>query len=331
MSITEDAAAEISQRLLDRIPDRLEYPGGRSRDSIRAWFGDNSLILTLREDARRTQLEALALRTFNKAGVPTPRLIAYSGNWIIQQDLGPRRLTHVYAEGNQQMIARAVDSALEATLAAQRAATEAGFNKGLLVLGAEQSWRERLACRAREVAPLVNVEAPELDVPAIVEQLRVREPRFVKWDGRPGNTVVRGEVDVYLIDWEYCGCRNSIDHIAWLLADEYTQLPDEIVLSLLEKFIPRYSPDWDAGEALDYFYTYAVLHGLVRLKRAFRHHQKDGWDQYERAVAVEAPGSTHSLTLAQCRKLASWSARTSFLEPLQEWFEAVEHYTESLP
>ena len=320
MAVDEQQAAVTCRELLGAAPEAIEYPGGKSRDSVRAIFGDHSLILTWREDPRRAELEALVLRTLNEADAPAPRLVARSDQWLVQQDLGGERLPEFLDSASSSDMADAVARSLAALAAAQQAGRDAGLHKHLIVLGEKPGWFTKLLARPAEIGELLGVHAPALDEEALSQFLRVREPAFVKWDARPGNVIRRPDGGCYLIDWEHAGCRNPLDDVVWLLADEYAPDLGPLEESLFSTVASEFAPGWSTEEALDYLYTYGVMHGCVRLHYCLREGLESGWRSRQDCVARDSVGAVKEFVLRQCERGQRWSARSSLLSPMVGWF-----------
>ena len=102
--IPGESARHACADLLGLEPSRIEYPGGRSRTSVRAIAGDKSFIVTRRRHAARAALEAGVLGELHAAGAPVPKVLAFDGAWLIQEDLGQRRLTSVLDGTNLRAI-----------------------------------------------------------------------------------------------------------------------------------------------------------------------------------------------------------------------------------
>ena len=89
-------ALDVCEKLIGERPDNVTYPGGRSRESVRLHFGDQTRILTRRPDSDKARREARILRALHENGGPVPEIFAFDGLWMVQEDLGNRRLSFVY-------------------------------------------------------------------------------------------------------------------------------------------------------------------------------------------------------------------------------------------
>ena len=91
-------AAEACERLLDRRVERVEPVGGHLRRSVRVVLeSGRAVIASRRASAERGHLEARVLRALKTGGAPVPRVLAFDGVWLIQQDCGRMRLSQVLA------------------------------------------------------------------------------------------------------------------------------------------------------------------------------------------------------------------------------------------
>jgi hypothetical protein len=318
------AVSETCRELLGREPDTIETPGGKTRDSVRARFGAQSLIVTHRKHEQRARLEALVLRALNESSAPVPRLIAWRGAWLLQQDMGTQRLSEALDGAGTEAVADMLHAAITGLVHCQRAGREHGLQQQLVVLGKNRPWFDKLLARRRAVGDLLGIAPPELPDEALVTLLRLREPGFIKWDARPGNAIVGAGGEVYWIDWEHCGCRNNLDDLVWLLADEYTSTTAAVETQLLDTWLKPFSEGWAPGEALDYFYSYSVLHSLVRLHYILRHKGEGSWWDPAVCLRGDKVGVTREYALNLTAKMRRWAAQSSLLGVLGPWLEQVE-------
>lgn len=320
----ETAIAEACKELLGAVPDSIETPGGSSRESVRARFGDQSLFVTHRRELQRARLEALVLRTLGESSAAVPRLIAWRGHWLMQQDLGAIRLSEKLDQATDEQVSDLLNAALASLVYAQRVGAEQGLAQHLVRLGEKRAWFDKLFARRFAVGELLGVEPPVLPEDSLVELLRLREPRFIKWDARPGNALVNASGEVSWIDWEHCGCRNPLDDLVWLLADEYCPASELVERDLLATWLGPFSEGWDALEAQEYFYCYGVFHSLVRLHYVLRYKGQEPWWDHERCLQLDKVGVTRKGALRLTRRMRRWAAASSSLQPLVAWIEQVE-------
>jgi hypothetical protein len=320
----ETAITEACEELLGVAPDSIETPGGSTRESVRARFGGQSLIVTHRREEQRARLEALVLRTLSESSAAVPRLIAWRGNWLMQQDLGATRLSEALDQATDEGVSDLLNSALSSLIFAQRAGSERGLSQHLVRLGEKRPWFDKLFARRFAVGELLALPPPALPEDDLAELLRLREPRFIKWDARPGNALVDAAGKVSWIDWEHCGCRNALDDLVWLLADEYSPASETVEQALLASWLGPFSADLDAAEALEYFYCYGVFHSMVRLHYVLRYKGEKPWWDHARCLQLDKVGVTRESALRLTRRMRRWAAASVLLQPLVGWLEQVE-------
>lgn len=97
------------------------------------------------------------------------------------------------------------------------------------------------------------------------KSLKVKEPRFVKWDARAANAALNDNADVRWFDYEYSGLRHGIEDFAWLIADETLPLRlldcYDAIATLIEANFPG---------ALDLFDIFIRLQASFRLRVVLR-------------------------------------------------------------
>ena len=108
------AAKEACRRLLGDPVKRLEFPGGRSRKSARAILENRSVIVTRRRPGGRAYLEANVLGELSSRSNAVPRVLAFDGTWLIQEDVGKWRLSQALAGASQAESERWLDRAMGA-------------------------------------------------------------------------------------------------------------------------------------------------------------------------------------------------------------------------
>ena len=324
MSTDKPAVIEACRELLGREPDSIETPGGTTRDSVRARFGAQSLIVTHRKHEQRGKLEALVLRALNESSAPVPRLVAWRGAWLLQQDMGSQRLSEALDGASAEVVLDRLHAAITGLVHCQRAGSEHGLQRQLVVLGESRPWFDKLLARRHAVGELLGIAPPALPEDDLVTLLRVREPEFIKWDARPGNAIVSAGGEVFWIDWEHCGCRNTLDDLVWLLADEYTPNLATVETQLLDTWLTPFSKAWVPAEALDYFYSFGVLHSMVRLHYILRHKGDGPWWDAATCLRGDKVGVTREYALSVTARMRRWATQSPLLAALGPWLEQVE-------
>ena len=306
---------------------RLEYPGGKSRKSIRAILEDGTRVFaTQRRTAERGELEAEILRTLGAADAPAPRLLSFTDGLMMQQDVGELRLTEALVESRKdaKRCADLLSTAIVALAAGQRAIERSPLKRSIPKKGVASDWRKRLIGVPRDIGRMLDVPAPKLDATSLVETISVRDDHCVKWDARPGNAILGHDGEVRWIDWDHMGRRNKIDDLVWLLADEYVELEPMIEARLLNEHLPEFRGRRTPQAALQYFYAFGALHLCVRLELILGYRLRDGkWWDLRKCIAKDKVGMTKDCCLSLCVRGARWAAASWNTLPLVNWFHAV--------
>lgn len=312
-------AGDACRRLLGRDPVDVDWPASRSRRSLRVEFADGSVIATRRKRAERSQLEAHVLTTLHAAGAPVPAVLAYDGEWLLQEYIEGTRLPHVLVSGDDERARALLANAAAGLAQIHRIGDETGLVDKMVRLGAAKSWIKGFLDTPNRIGDALNIPVPEFDVETVAEMVRLDVPCFLKWDARPGNAVVRADETVAWFDWEHCGARNGLDDFAWLLADEYVP-----AISGLADIAVANRPDHLSEEqAHAYFGIYATFHTVVRL--ALVVHHKDGRDWWNEAMCLNDDKVRVTAAGARllCARGAEFSGFHAATVPLSGWFEAV--------
>ncbi len=317
------AAEDACRRLLGEQSLEVEQPGGRSRDSVRVRLKDRSVIATRRKSAKRAELEVFVLRALGGEGAPVPAVLAYDGDWIVQEDLGPHRLSQVLARVQEAEAEVVLDSAMAGLAAVQLAGRAAGLHERVVVLGTKASWLAELIETPQRIGAHLGIAAPELPTAELSQMLAVGPPHFIKWDARPGNAIVRRDLSVAWFDWEHCGCRNRLDDLGWLLGDEYVPDWPEVEDRLLARHLPSFVEDGDAAFAEAYLRSFGTLHMCVRLALILSKKGEGPWWDAADCLAKDRVGVTAAAAVCTARRAARWASRAPLLEALAPWLEGV--------
>lgn len=324
--ISPESAARACSSLLGIEPVRIEYPGGAARCSVRAVGGKSTYIVTRRKSAPRAALEAGVLRELRAAGAPVPAVLAFDGEWLIQEDLGARRLSAAFGGGEVRFAGAWAARAAAALLLCQRAADKAALAQRVAPIGATSEWIAGMLSSPGRVAAQLRLPDPDIGASVTPEQMAPRRYSFVKWDARPGNALlVEGGADeagVGWVDWEHCGARDALDDLAWLLCDEY--MPDDAGLedALLKRFLPLFAlqSQRTAADALVYLSRFGSLHSCMRLSLVLKHKGQGAWWNPEACERTDRVGVTAQGAQRLCTRGARWSRRWPGGERLSEFF-----------
>lgn len=322
MKVFTNAAVGACEALLGAKVTRVRAPGGK-RKSIRAYLGDEPVIVTRRGNAQRSRLEVVALYAMHARGAPVPRVLAFDGIWLVQEDLGPDRLSQVLAGSTQKKGEAWLDAALSGLAECQRAGREAHLESGIAVIGRKSDWVRQLITIPAEVGKLLDLPPPALPEDELLDFLRVRRPSFLKWDARPGNAIAREDGTVAWFDWEHAGCRNPADDVAWMMGDEFVPDWPRVEQRLLKKHLEAFTDDEAGGaeETAAYLAAFGTFHMCMRLTMILTFKEGGPWWDSEAVLARDSVGITRESAVATCGRAARWAARAPLTEALAPWLE----------
>ena len=321
-TVASDDVAEACKRLLGSTARRVEHPGGRRR-SVRVILNDRTVIVTQRQHPQRALLEAKVLLALGAQGAAVPRVLAFDGVWLIQEDLGPNRLSQTLPMVDEADGEVLLAKAIAGLATAQRAGLASGLNRRVICIGGSKDWLLNLATMPERVSGFLHLPAPALPQERLIQHLRPQRPAFVKWDARPANAVVRLDASVAWFDWEHCGCRNPLDDIAWLLCDEYTPDWPEAEARLIARFLPCFLNASPPLAAHDYLMTFGALHSCVRLALILNKKADGPWWDPQRCLDQDSVGVTLPMALRLCRRAARWARQGSLTQELADWLDDV--------
>jgi len=306
----------------------LSQPGGPSRCSWRAHFASATVIVTRREDPRRSELEFQVLSRLAASAAPAvPRVIAFDGTWLIQEDLGDARLTDCLARGDAEQTETGLDQAIASLCRIHDTARQTGLGRDVAVLGVRPAWLEGLAREPAQLSQSLDIPAPGLDLATLAECLAPQRIDFIKWDARPGNANLRdGHVAWY--DWEHCGARDPIDDLVWLLADEFVPYDPALEARLLARCLSEIAPDRSADAATEYLSVFGCFHMVKRLQRIVDAKGDGPWQDAGICVGQDKAGITSFHVTNLCHRGTDWAARHPLTRPMAPWFEALHDYSE---
>ncbi len=325
------AAGKACTRLLGEPVTRIELPGGTTRQSVRVHLSDRSVIVTRRRKSPRAQLEVEVLRRLYGAGAPVPRVLGFDGTWLIQEDLGVRRLSTALANSEPSDGEQLLDSALFSLARVHRAARIAGLNRAVATIGSTPDWLRRLVETPARLGMRLGLPAPEVDLDQLGEQLGVGTPQFVKWDARPGNAVISESGVIAWFDWEHCGCRNPLDDLAWLVGDEYTPHWSAVEERLFERYVPAFADGADSGASRSYLAAFGTLHMSMRLALIVSKKGAGPWWDAAQCISQDKVGVTLEMARRTCARAGTWSLRSHLTAELGPWFEAIAGELVALP
>lgn len=317
-------AADCSQLLGERITE-MQYPGGRSRSSFRLVLETGSpVIVSIRKTRQRADLERTVLKELAPRGAQVPHLIAGDKRrLLIQEEIPGERLSQALHGQDEATVERLLDAALTSLSESQRLGSEAGFDAQLTPLGGSFDWLVGLLDRPAVIGNFLGVPPARPQLGPLEELLAVRQPRFVKWDSRPGNAMVKADGQVYWFDWEHCGTRNRLDDMAWLLADEYVPDYPAVEERLIDKHIASFADDLSVDEAKQYLSAYGVFHLSVRLGLICKYKRRGDWWDQDYCLERDKVGVTRESMLRTCSRGERWARRNPNTESLASWYAAM--------
>ena len=324
-------ARRACEGLLDARVTRTEPPGGRRRKSVRAFLEDRSVIVTRRKHRARAELEVVVLRELHARGAGVPRVVAFDGTWMVQEDLGERRLSQALAGAAEAESEKWLGAALDSLARIHQAGRAAGLEVHVPRIGAKSEWLLKLVETPKRLGDFLSLPAPDLPVPELVDRLGFRRPQFIKWDARPGNAATLEDGSVAWFDWEHCGCRNGLEDVAWLLGDEY--VPDRAGVEdrLLERFLPVFAGESDPNDSRGYLAIFGTLHMCVRLALILSTKGQGPWWDWEYCLKHDKVAVTAATARKTCLRAARWAGKLAVTEALVPWLEAVSRRLDDIP
>lgn len=320
--LKEDALV-ICKKLFDQKPTRSQDLGGNSRDSVRIYFEDHSIIATRRKSTKRAELESIVLRELNLAEGPVPKILHYDDNWLLQEDLGDVRLSMALAKANKPAGIDLLTKCLEGLADIHRIGMERQLDRYAPKIGQKVGWLKKFITIPENLGQQIEIPAPTLDKSKIIAVFQMIDPVFLKWDARPGNVMVTNKGASKWIDWEHCGVRNALDDAAWLLCDEYTPDWPDIESELLTKAISEMTNNKDQKEALTYLAIFGTLHMCYRLSLIFAKKSDGPWWHPDECLINDRVGVFPIAAKRTCNRAMRWAAKDKLTAPLSPWLEKI--------
>lgn len=315
--------ADLCRRVFGRIPDRVAFPGGRSRAAFIAEIDGAAFILARRDDPADAVMEGVVMKCLSRTGL-VPGVVKVENSWVVQEFVeGIRLPISLDREPDMHRRAAMVDQALAALAELQTFAHRENLQHRVPRIRPNRGWADGNIGSVRRISDMVGIEPPLVDLAAF-ETLFKFDPRdFTKGDARPGNALVAGERLVWF-DWEGCGRRHALDDLAFVLADEWTTIDVASESGLIERYVPVFSRRQSDDEAHAYLMAFGVFHMCDRMQRAIRYRRRDGkwWDR-EKCLLGDKIGVTKTEVGRMCGRASRWSLNFAPLRPLSPWLEKV--------
>lgn len=312
--------ASLCRQYLNVDLASIEYPGGSQRSSFRLILKNGqSLIASRREEVGRGVLEERVLHHLDKQDAPVPKLLAFNGLVLFQEDVGDQRLSAAFEGVDERHFENLAAKAIESLLNIHQAAELENLDSYVPILGHDHDWLIAFMDRPALLGNYLNLAAPVPDLDNIYDLLTLLIPRFVKWDARPGNAIVNKQQEIIWFDWEHCGARNRLDDLVWLLCDENTPYFPNTENSLLHKYIHHFQDSFSLEHAYSYCRVFGVLHCCTRLTLILSEKEEDGWGDHQRILEGDKVGVTLEQAQRLCQRVAGWCEQEPLVENLSEW------------
>jgi hypothetical protein len=322
-SFDERAAYIVAkaQETLGEAPDRITTPGGKSRSSMRLHFGEDTAIATLRENFRRTHLEAYVLEKLAPHCDDIPRVLGVNEDVLFQSDTGEIRLSREVMEHDESDQIELAAEACAAIFRIHAAARKTDLAEMLPHLGSNRDWIINLVGSVDALQAYSMGISKDFDFVAVAERMDQPGRQFLKWDCRAGNAAIGDDGFVRWFDFEYAGLRHGAEDFAWLIADETWPItPDKMADVMIETF--DQGAGYDIEDYLDYLSVYVSLHAVQRLKLIQKEVKKRGWLSKSRVIKYDDAGVHPDYARQLCRVGAYFSAQSKLTAPLTRNFES---------
>lgn len=327
MTNIEREARRACKAMLQSDVTRVEYLSGKRKRSVRFHLADDkTVIATYRATPGQAELEARVLPKLRAQGALVPKVLAFDGRFLFQEDLGKNRLSKVLRAGSAADAETLLDAAIKSLAQTHTAAKSAKLKGHVPTLDGEE-WRSTLFSKPGIIGNFLGLPAPDLQIPALHDRLTVTDPEFVKWDARPPNAIVLDDGQVGWIDWEHCGARNRLDDLVWLFGDQSCPDFPDVEERLLNRHLPAFTDGRDLGDARDYLAVYGTFHMCVRLGLILNSQKKRGLADWDSVLedGFSTVASAHRTTIRASR----WAANSPLTSALSPWLSDVANQIES--
>jgi hypothetical protein len=286
-------------------------------------MADRSVIVSRRDDQRRAELEAGVLSELGGHGAPSPRVLAFDGEWLIQEDLGGRRLAQALVAGTPKEAEQWLDKALDSLARIHASGRSLGLPGRVARIGGRPGWLLNLARAPEWLGARTGRPAPTLPMDALADALSTDHATFIKWDARPGNAIALADGEVAWFDWEHCGCREPLDDMAWLLGDEYTPDIPDMEDRLIARHLETIAAPGSKDAPLEYLMAFGALHMCIRLNLILTNKGDAPWREVETCLEHDKVGVALDCAHALCRRAARWASRAELTAPLAPWLASL--------
>lgn len=319
---------EITGRAIDRV----EFPGGKTRDTVRLIMeDDDEIIATSRKDAVRSTRELQLLYALAAADIPAPRVLAVEEGYFLQTSVGGLRLSELLNNPiDEADKANRLSEALDGLRAAQKALENTPVGNSLEPLGADYAsalYRARFPLR---IARRLGLPEPNYDfeTAAVIFACRDRAP--IKFDARPANAILGPDNRLTWIDWDRAGRRNLADDLVSLLFDEYTTIDHETRDYLVEKHGADFRGTRSETEIQHYIRLAGVAQCCFRINLILSQLEKVGsWGDAETCLRRDRIGSARVHLIQLCEIALHVVSVLPFFNNCASMFEDLKNRSET--
>lgn len=318
-------AADACSRLLGITPTEVQPPRRAPvglPESFRCIFGRRSVIATSRPNPRALALEARALRELGERGVPVPKLLAESEEWIIVEDVGSRRLSRELNQNQRFPMEDWVGACLSGLAAAHAAGREARLDAVYDPL--RDGRLDELLQMVPVLGGLAGLDTPAVDVDAVRRQISLTETNFIKHTAGPAYMVLMDEPErpVVLIDWQAAGPGDPLEDMMTLLSDE--SLPDAPVIEA--SLIAEHLPAFGGVERVQAACLLGSLYVVRRMVMILSYKGDDDWWDSDAALARDLPFVRAEAISRLVSRGQRWMRQSVELEALADWLGSVGRF-----
>lgn len=278
-------------------------PGGRQRESVRVQTKAGTVIATCRKDAALGKHEAELLARLSGVTDLVPQSLGYRDGYLLQTDLGARRLSLALQGGSQadqQTLAR---RAIHALAKIQQAANATDWMPALPAIFSTDVAITGLVRSVPQMCGALKLPIPSMDLDEIAARLSVPATSFVKWDARSGNAVVLSDKKVGWFDLEWAGRRCGLEDFAWFYGDEFWPVAPDQTLALTQDICREVPHLNDAliRHGIRLIATLAVLLTARRVLHLYVLFRKGQGQQIHAQMRMDLPGAHPELMIRLCK------------------------------
>ncbi len=329
-------AEQVFKNLTGLRVKTLSHPGLEYRDTsgnksiLVTTENDDQFILTFRYDARHAELEAEVLHRLSAEKAPVPKLINKKDNWLVQEYIIGTRLSQALDKSDINQTKILLTSSILSLARIQTIAKKIGLAKMVKPICTDINWREEMFNSLQSLNDLTKIQHPQLDKEAMFNALDIRPHSFIKWDARPGNSILRNGRDIVWFDWEHSGKRAEIDDLMWFLCDEWIDIDDRFEEKVIADNIMLFSEKELPVSRERYLSIFGTLHMCRKLLKILEYRDKFGWLDRDHCLKFEQMGVTRRETQSLITKATRWSQRDKTTKPLGNWLKNLDVWLQQL-